>query len=360
MLLARGLATDATQVTLITESQRGAFDDDALPFAVIRQPGLKRLCRLIHDADIVHLAGPCLYPLLVSMLRRKSVIVEHHGYQACCPNGLLLREPDRAVCSGQFLKRRYDQCLRCEAGRIGVTASLKSVFLTAVRRKLCNRVTANVMVSRHVENRLQLVRSRVIYHGVSDCTEAISTAKGVVTFGYIGRMVAEKGLPTLLTAAKDLMETGYRFHLKMIGDGPERPALENRCVNAGLTGRVSFTGALTTAQLNAAASEIDAVILPSICEETAGLTAMEQMMRGRAVLAADIGGLREIVDGAGVRFTPGDPVHLAACMRELIKHPLLLGELGSRGRKRAEQMFQQQRMAAEHRALYERILSSSA
>jgi hypothetical protein len=42
---------------------------------------------LIRRANVVHLAGPALLPLLLARLFRKPVVVEHHGYQAICPNG---------------------------------------------------------------------------------------------------------------------------------------------------------------------------------------------------------------------------------------------------------------------------------
>src|SRR5579864_2903968 len=359
MSLARGLATDATQVVVVTKTPNIQPGDALLPFEVVRRPGLMRLCRLIAESDILHLAGPCLGPLLLSLLLRKPAIVEHHGYQACCPNGLLLHKPDLSICDGHFLKTRYDQCFSCEATRLNVIGSLKSVLFTAIRKKLCGAAAQNVMVSHHVAKRLELVRSRVIYHGVADCQVEPGHTGGIVTFGYIGRMVAEKGLPVLITAAEKLKAQNYEFRLHIIGDGPERSSLEQRCAEAGLSDRVTFTGTLTGAHLSAAVRRIDALVVPSICEETAGLAAMEQMMRGRTVLAADVGGLRDIMDGAGARFTPGDPVHLAQCMRELIKHPVLLRELGVRARERAQKMFRAERMAAEHRELYIQILAAA-
>jgi glycogen(starch) synthase len=352
MILARGLAADGIPTTVVTQTAGGVFDDAALPFLVVRQPNWYKLFRTIGDADVIHLAGPCIRPLVICALLRKPAVVEHHGYQACCPNGLLLHEIDSAVCDGRFLKGKYNDCLRCQASRLGMFASLKNIFLTAARRKLCSMAAANVAVSRHVQTRLQLSNSQVIYHGIP-ATRLGLPSKGPLCFGYIGRMVMEKGLPVLISAAKRLHDEGREFRVIMIGDGPERSRLENMCDSAGLRARVTFTGWLTAERLEEAARDIGVAIIPSVCEETAGLAAIEQMMRGCAVLASDIGGLPEIVDGAGMRFAPGDARQLAGCMRHLIQHPALARQLGEQARHRAEARFREDRMIHEHRAVYQ-------
>jgi glycogen(starch) synthase len=352
MILARGLVADGIPAAVATQTVRKAFDDSALPFPVVRQPNLYRLFRIVADADVIHVAGPCIGPLILCALLRKPAVIEHHGYQACCPNGLLLHEPDSAPCEGSFLRRKYHDCLRCQSTRLGVLASLRNIFLTAVRRRLCGIVAANLAVSRHVQTRLQLRNMHVIYHGIPNSRPRL-LAKGLLCFGYIGRMVAEKGLPVLISAAKRLHEEAREFRIIMIGDGPERSRLEKMCGAAGLNARVTFTGWLTGERLEEATRNIAVAIIPSICGETAGLAAIEQMMRGRAVLASDIGGLREIVDDVGMRFAPGNAEQLAGCMRHLIQHPALAGQLGERARLCAESRFHEERMIGEHRAVYE-------
>src|SRR5215831_3166916 len=55
-------------VTVVTPTPRGQFDDDSLPFRLVRQPSVAQLAHLIRAADIVHLAGPPLLPLLLSLV----------------------------------------------------------------------------------------------------------------------------------------------------------------------------------------------------------------------------------------------------------------------------------------------------
>src|SRR5205807_5216532 len=95
-------------------------------------------------------------------------------------------------------------------------------------------------------------------------------------------------------------------------------------------------------------ADVEAVIMPSICEETAGLAAMEQMVRGRLVIVADIGGLGEVVGDAGLKFPPGNTGALTERMREALDDWRIVSEIGTRAKERAGRMFTLDRMIQEH------------
>ncbi|HVB86888.1 MAG TPA: glycosyltransferase family 4 protein, partial [Candidatus Dormibacteraeota bacterium] len=347
------------QVTVATNSPRDGMDDSKLPYAVVRRPTFGQLKRLIRDADIVHLAGPCLLPMLVSWATGKPFVVVHHVYQAACPNGLLFKQPSQTVCPGHFMKRQYLECVRCCSQPIGRAAGVRLLLLEFARRWLCKRAAANVMITNHVGRRLHLPRSQTIYYGIDEVepkpARNVSSSEPM-EFGYVGRLVAEKGLPLLIEAAKHLADGGKPFRLTFIGDGPERAQLEALVQKLGMGNCVSFTGDLRGAALEHAASRISVLIMPSIWEESAGLAAIEQMMRGRMVIAADIGGLGEIVGDAGLKFTLGDSQGLAALMLRVIDEPSLVGSLGSLARTRATEMFCLDGMIEPHVALYRELL----
>jgi glycosyltransferase involved in cell wall biosynthesis len=123
----------------------------------------------------------------------------------------------------------------------------------------------------------------------------------------------------------------------------------------GLSDCVTFTGDLRGADLEKTVGKIAVVVMPSVWEETAGLSAIEQMMRGRVVIAADIGGLGEVVDGGGLKFAPGDWRALAACMQKVAADPELAKSLGSAARSRAMRMFRQDSMIQAHLSLYREV-----
>jgi glycosyltransferase involved in cell wall biosynthesis len=96
--------------------------------------------------------------------------------------------------------------------------------------------------------------------------------------------------------------------------------------------------------------------MPSVWEEAAGLAAMEQMMRGRLVIASKIGGLAETVGDAGLVCQPGDVADLARCMREVLEDRSLMTSLGRKGRERAVSLFPRERMITAHDAIYREIV----
>lgn len=358
--LAQGLLMTGHRPTVVTKTPLGTFDDRNLGHEVVRQPRLIELWRLIGEADVVHLAGPAFIALMMGLLRRKSIVIEHHGYQAICPNGLLLYAPRQNACPGHFLAGRYGECVRCMATVNGWMTSLWQLLIAFPRRWMCCRVSTNTAISQHVESRLQLPRSRTIYYGIPDvCGEAISpvpTSSEPICFGFVGRLVEEKGLIVLLEAARRVRERGYDFRLKFIGDGPQRARLEEQVLQNGLCSQVIFTGSLNGEALRKATADIAAVIVPSIMEETAGLAAIEQMMRGRLVIASDIGGLGEVVGETGLKFSAGNVEQLASCMQRALEEPGITHKIGVRARQRSLKLFTASRMVEEHVDLYREVL----
>jgi len=243
---------------------------------------------------------------------------------------------------------------------------LRSLLLAFPRHWLCKRAAANIGVTNHVKDRVKLPRSQTIYHGIETCAAPVQTASqdsGVATrrvplqVAFVGRFVAEKGLPVLLRAAQKLQESGVDFFLHLIGDGPERPALEARARELRIERSVNFTGTLQGKDLEAALRGVSTLVMPSIWEETAGLSAIEHMMRGGVVIAADIGGLSEVVGDTGLKFPPGDSQALADCIRKLSQEPSLVASLGAAAQARAKKLFRIGSMIDAHLALYQEALA---
>jgi glycosyltransferase involved in cell wall biosynthesis len=348
------------EVTIATRTAADGMDDSVFPYRIVRHPGFWQLAKLIREADVIHVAGPCLLPMAIGSLIGKPVVVEHHGYQAICPNGLLFQQPAETVCPGHFVRRDYAECLRCCSATEGRARGFRSLLLTFPRYWLSRRVVAHIAITNHVAARLNLPRTETVYYGIevqdSMGAEGASPPSGRLQIAYVGRLVPEKGLPVLLQATKRLRDSGASFEVKLIGDGPERSRLEKLAETLGLNGLVQFTGDLRNSDLDRAVSKVAVVVMPSVWEETAGLSAIEQMMRGRVVIVADIGGLSEVVGEAGLKFAPGDSQALAACIRKVIENPILAASLGSAARVRALQFFTSDRMVRDHFSKYEEAI----
>jgi glycosyltransferase involved in cell wall biosynthesis len=346
------------EVTLVTHTPSGDFDDRSLPFRVVRQPGLLQLLRIVRQSDVIHIAGPALPPLVLGWLARKPVVVEHHGYQAICPNGLLVHQPDGSICPGHFQAAKYAKCLRCRASETSGLRSLAELLLMFPRFWLSRMVSMNLAISRHVLERHGLPRSSVVYYGIEDplgkdtVPSPAVHGTGKLCFAYVGRFFPEKGIAILLQAAGMLRGEGREFEVRLIGDGPQRPQLEELIEANRLGSCVRITGYLTGAALVDALRDVRVVVMPSVCEETAGLAAIEQMMRGRLVMASRIGGLAEVVDDVGLQFPSGNAEALADCMRKVMQDASLIDSIGPKARERALQLFSRARMIQDHASVY--------
>jgi glycogen synthase len=351
-------------VTLVTEIPAGGCDDKQFPFEIIRQPNFLALWSLIRRADVVHLAGPAILPMFLAWISRKKYFIEHHGYQAICPNGLLVHHPERSNCPGYFQAARYRECFACLRSEFSSsTVSAKLLLLMFTRYWLARAARKNIAVTHHVDQREKLPRTEVVYHGIEDPLPGPGASAPMprikLCIACVGRLVPEKGIPLLLEAARILKHEGHDFDVRIVGDGPERRGLEEIIQRKNLQSCVSITGFLTGEPLAAALQDVNVVVMPSTWEETAGLAAIEQMMRGRLVVAADIGGLREVVGDTGMKFAPGSATALADCLRSVIANPSLIGALGQEARQRAQNLFDRTGMIANHARIYRRVRAVS-
>ena len=352
------------KVTVVTQSGVGAADDSAFSFSVVRRPPLIKLWTLVRESDIVHIAGPSLVPLLLAFLARKPAVVEHHGYQAICPNGLLTYQPRRTICPGHFQARRYWKCWRCQNNELSPQRSLMNLLRMFPRSWLVRRAARNVAITGHVRDRHKLPRTEVVYYGIEDplakgsAVLPVTNPTDKISFAFVGRFVPEKGIPILLEATRQLLSEGESFDVRLIGDGPERERLDGIIRREKLENHVRITGYLAATALTESLRDVQVVVMPSVWEETAGLAAIEQMMRGRLVIASNIGGLSEVVGGTGLRFTAGDATALAECMRRVLHEPTLIDAMGRAARARALSLFVGQRMIEEHRRVYRDVLDN--
>ncbi len=363
LALARGLARQPGEidVTVATRtaagSATGSAEDRELPFRIVRRPTLPALVRLVRESDIVHLAGPSLLPLLLSLLLRKPVAVEHHGFQAICPNGQLFYEPGQMPCPGHFMAGRHRECWKCNA-KYGWLTSLKLWLLTFPRRWLSRLATANIAPTTWLSSLLQLSRASTICHGVRERPPSPHRSfQEPLTFVFMGRLVSTKGVHILLQATERLRKKGLSFRVKIIGDGPERRALEEAAKALGLGDAVSFLGYLRGEKTAEVLDEATAIVMPSLGGEVFGLVAAENMMQGRLLIVSDIGSLAEVVGPAGLRFKAGDPEGLANCLESVLRSPRLAVDLGQRARGRSLEFFREQRMIDDHIRLYHKVLS---
>jgi glycosyltransferase involved in cell wall biosynthesis len=173
--------------------------------------------------------------------------------------------------------------------------------------------------------------------------------------GWIGRMTAVKRTDDVLVAFKHLRDDGVDAVLCMVGDGPDRPQLEQRAHELGVVRDTLFLGYQEdVAQFYAA---FDALVLPSSNEGTP-VSAIEALAAGRPVVATRVGGVPDVVvDGEdGFLVEPGATGELADRLARLARDPELRERMGRAGRERVLLRYAVDRLVDDVDRLYRSLL----
>lgn len=265
-------------------SEFGALCDDIRP-------------DVLHTHSMVELP-----PAVWDQAARRGIPVVHtlHDYDMLCVRGALFRD-------GRHCRPRHAACR----------------VLSSPKRALHDRIDAVAAVSgsvlgTHLEHdlftHLPAERRRVIWNPlrIGEHTERSRRDAGApLRFGFLGRLVAEKGLGPLLQACRWLPSQGWT--LRIAGKGPERARFEDEA--AGLP--VTFAGHADATQFLA---EVDVLISVPLWDEPFGLTTLEAYAAGCRVIGSERGVIGEVVGEVDPGWTvvPGDVAGLASAMNRAI------------------------------------------
>lgn len=205
---------------------------------------------------------------------------------------------------------------------------------------------------------------RVIYNGIGPSRTAVSESAvravraslGLPRGGRIAGIVASlqpaKDHETFLQAAARVADVVPNAYFAIVGDGELRAHLESRVRDLGLSARVRFTG--NVADVASYIAAFDVSVLSSCDHEGCSNALLEAMALGRACVATDVGGNRELViDGdTGLVVPARDPERLSGAIARLLASPALARAMGRAGRAHFEARFTLDRMVRAYEALY--------
>jgi glycosyltransferase involved in cell wall biosynthesis len=267
--------------------------------------------------DILHtnsLAGFSVGIWSQATQRRVPIVHTLHDYYLMCPPSAMYR--NAANC-----ERICPRCLP----------------FAAYRRRASRAVQAVVGVSRYILDRhihggffKDSRTAKVIFNSIPFAQgKAPKSRKGLLAFGFIGRICVEKGVRWLLEVFTENAHPGGT--LVVAGKG-ERGFVES--LKAKFSSRsVTWIGHVDPAVFYA---QVDVVVIPSLWNEPFGRTAIESLAHGIPVIASNRGGLPEIIeDGVtGMIIDPHEPGSLARAMSRFSAEPELAGRLGRNGAQR--------------------------
>lgn len=161
--------------------------------------------------------------------------------------------------------------------------------------------------------------------------ELNNTPATVKRFLFVGQLVRGKGVDTLLHAFARLKT--QEVFLDICGDGRQRRELEEITNNLGISKQVTFHGKVAPNELSNYYINAYAVIIPSRAPETFNLVGLEAMKHSKAVVATDVGGIKEwLKDGKnGFLFPSNNDSALSSILDSAVKSPDLIREMGKQG-----------------------------
>lgn len=295
-------------------------------------PALERLRRR-WKADVVHLHSQLPDYRGIDA----STVLTTHDHQSHCPTG------------GRYLEARGTVCER----PFGVLGCLRGIYLERCGSRHPAhflrqfRITAGspsfpgrwICPSRYGLDwllRMSVDPSRatcIPNPGPEVYPEAPDAETTEPRILFLGRLVPNKGCDVLVRAMEFLPADA---RLDIVGDGPERGALEAAALRSGAGDRIRFHGWLPAAGTRERLCSSRVLAVPSLWPEPFGLVALEAAAAGRPVVASAVGGLRDTVeDGSNGRLVPaGDVRAMAEALAGYLRDPGLAHLHGERGRTR--------------------------
>ncbi len=182
---------------------------------------------------------------------------------------------------------------------------------------------------------------------------------------FVGRLAEKKGVAYLVSAMAVVIKKFPDAKLVIVGDGPEKPSLQQQAQRLNLSGSVVFAGSVPNNELPAYYRAADAFILPSIVAKSGdteglGVVLLEAIAAGTPVIASDVGGIPDIVvhNKTGLLVGQKSPQELAAAISKLLGSSRLRKRLSSAARARIS-FFSWGKVAEEFYFLFKKLLTKT-
>ncbi len=187
--------------------------------------------------------------------------------------------------------------------------------------------------------------------------------QGATVLGFAGSFYGYEGLHLLIEAARQMLPRHPELRVLMVGGGPQDAALKAQAAEAGLAGRVIFTGRVPHAEVQRYYELIDVLAYPRLpirlTELVTPLKPLEAMAQGRMFVASDVGGHRELVrhGETGFLFKAGDAGALAQALEDVLAQRAQWQRIREQARRFVEVERTWATSVARYREVYRRALA---
>ncbi len=205
-----------------------------------------------------------------------------------------------------------------------------SDFRPGLLRRLIARAATHISVSQEVARTVPMASTVVGNAYRADLFAKRNDGPRRYRFGFVGRLVSDKGAAQLLQALARLKGGGEFARCAIVGAGPEEERLRAQSQALGLVDRVDFLGVRREADLVAVLNEIECLVVPSIWNEPFGIVALEGIACGCVVVGSQGGGLKDAIGPCGLTYANGDVDALTAAMQRIVDEPEIVTRLRAR------------------------------
>ncbi|MEQ1758402.1 MAG: glycosyltransferase family 4 protein [Vicinamibacterales bacterium] len=160
------------------------------------------------------------------------------------------------------------------------------------------------------------------------------------TIGFLGSLKPWHGIDVLIDALELLVSRSPHYHLRLIGDGPERARLTAQIAERGLSAHTTVVGQVARDQVPVHLHDVDVTVAPYPRLDGfyfSPLKVFEYMAAGRPIVASRIGQIESVLEDqqTALLVTPGDPGRLADAIETLRRQPALAARLSRAARDQA-------------------------
>ena len=311
------------------------------------------------DIAHVHNIFPLLSPSVFVALRKQRVPIVQtvHNFRFLCPNGTFFTHGE--VCE-RCLSKGYNQAVKFRCVRNSLVTSLQ--YTRSIKRLWKTGVLTDAIDRFIALNEFSLAKLTAggipvgkitICGNFSTSVEEAPGDKGNY-FLYLGRLSPEKGVLTLISAARLLK----CCRLKIAGSGPLEAEIQRAVAGDN---NIEYLGYVEGERKTALIAAARAMVVPSEWYENFPISVVESMSNATPVIASRIGGLPEMVEHnhTGLLFEPGDSAGLAQCMRLLSTNADLSDSMAHAALHYAHQQFSPERHVMELERLYADTLADA-
>lgn len=175
---------------------------------------------------------------------------------------------------------------------------------------------------------------------------------------YVGRLIEQKGLVTLLNAFVEVVRACPGARLHVVGEGPLKATIEQFVATHGLHGQVQLHGFCAHDQVALLYSRCSIAVAPALVMEGFGLTLVEAMGCECVMIASDFPSARELIDGGrtGLLFQAGNVAGLASAWLSALTDRTRMEEIGRHARASVVEQYGWGRTVASFQRIYDEIV----